>query len=41
MAKWLVIFTSDYHCISKRGRVRNVSIGLTALCLVSIEIREF
>ena len=41
MAKRPVIFTSDYYCISERVRVRNVSIGLMALCLVSIEIREF
>ena len=32
---------SDYYCISKRVRFRNVSIDLTALCLVSIEIREY
>ena len=32
---------SDYYCISKRVRFRNVSIGLTAVCLVSIEIREY
>ena len=33
----------DYNCIFKKIRFRNVCIGLTALCLVSIEsvnIRE-
>ena len=32
---------SDNYCISKRVRFRNVSISLTALCLFSIEIREY
>ena len=43
MAKWpgQKYFGRDYYCISKRVRFRNVSIGLTALSLVSIEIREY